>query len=126
MAALAFRQSRSILPSLQFSFFRQWSPSILVSSALALPGTSWSMPSLESLLDLFPPFLLAVPKSKTSHSRKAMRSANKGLKDKQNITNCPGCGGVKLAHHICPQCYSSVTRQWKANNKQGTEIPDMS
>lgn len=34
------------------------------------------------LAELFPPFLLAVPKSKTSHSRKSMRSANKGLKNK--------------------------------------------
>jgi len=39
---------------------------------------------LHSLLDLFPPFLLAVPKKKVSHSRKAMRSANKGLKDKKS------------------------------------------
>ncbi|KAF7785034.1 hypothetical protein Agabi119p4_1199 [Agaricus bisporus var. burnettii] len=42
----------------------------------------WPFPSLA---DLFPPFLLAVPKKKVSHSRKAMRAANKGLKDKQNI-----------------------------------------
>jgi hypothetical protein len=46
---------------------------------------NWAMPSLQSLLDLFPPFLLAVPKKKVSHSRKAMRSANKGLKDKKSI-----------------------------------------
>lgn len=35
-----------------------------------------------SVLELFPPILLAVPKSKVSHSRKSMRSANKGLKEK--------------------------------------------
>ncbi|KAJ9111537.1 hypothetical protein QFC20_002510 [Naganishia adeliensis] len=34
------------------------------------------------LAELFPPFLLAVPKSKISHSRKSMRSANKGLRNK--------------------------------------------
>lgn len=34
------------------------------------------------LAELFPPFLLAAPKSKTSHSRKSMRSATKGLKNK--------------------------------------------
>jgi hypothetical protein len=45
---------------------------------------SWSIPFLPSLRDLIPPFLLAVPKKKVSHSRKAMRSANKGLKDKQS------------------------------------------
>ena len=125
--ALALRQA--FLP---LSLFKGWAP--------------WSIPSLQSLLDLFPPFLLAVPKSKVSHSRKAMRSANKGLKDKQStyptishlykhypltktldITNCAGCGSVKLAHHICPQCYSSITRRWKAKNREESgEIPDLS
>ncbi|KAF8807442.1 hypothetical protein BYT27DRAFT_7098774 [Phlegmacium glaucopus] len=123
MTTLALRQTQSLLPSLSF---KSWAP-LLAASSLTLPQISWSIPSLQSLLDLFPPFLLAVPKSKVSHSRKAMRSANKGLKDKQNITNCAGCGSVKLAHHICPQCYSSITRRWKAKNKQASgEIPDMS
>lgn len=62
MASLAL--GRSLLP--------QW------------PTFSLAIPSIQALLDLFPPFLLAVPKSKTSHSRKAMRSANKGLKDKHS------------------------------------------
>ncbi len=43
--------------------------------------TGWTLPqtfpSLEELI------LRAVPKKKTSHSRKSMRSANKGLKDKR-------------------------------------------
>ncbi len=73
MAALAL--GRSLLP--------QWSAPAFLS------GLSLSMPSLQPLLDLFPPFLLAVPKSKTSHSRKAMRSANKGLKDKQSSAYHP-------------------------------------
>ena len=66
--ALALRQTQNLL---SLSLFKGWVP--------------WSIPSLQSLLDLFPPFLLAVPKSKVSHSRKAMRSANKGLKDKQSM-----------------------------------------
>jgi hypothetical protein len=37
---------------------------------------------VDSLVELFPPFLLAVPKKKVSHSRKSMRSAHKGLKNK--------------------------------------------
>lgn len=65
--ALALRQTQNLLT---LPLFQSWAP--------------WSIPSLQSLLDLFPPFLLAVPKSKVSHSRKAMRSANKGLKDKQS------------------------------------------
>ncbi len=57
---------------------------------------TWAIPSLPSLLELFPPWLLAVPKKKTSHSRKAMRSANKGLKDKQSaflLSFAPSLGG---------------------------------
>jgi hypothetical protein len=54
--------------------------------------TQWAIlrPRLESILELFPPWLLAVPKKKTSHSRKGMRSANKGLKDKQSELNAMG------------------------------------
>ena len=44
---------------------------------------SFALPSLLApLLELFPSVVLAVPKKKVSHSRKSMRSANKGLKDK--------------------------------------------
>ncbi|KAF8271469.1 hypothetical protein EI94DRAFT_1568609 [Lactarius quietus] len=90
-------------------------------SAILRP--SWSIPFLPSLRDLIPPFLLAVPKKKVSHSRKAMRSANKGLKDKQNLVHCPGCGSAKLAHHLCPQCYSSINRAWKS--KITTSLSDV-
>ncbi|GES99980.1 ribosomal protein L32 [Rhizophagus clarus] len=38
-----------------------------------------------SLAEMLGPILWAVPKKKTSHSKKRMRSANKGLKDKTNI-----------------------------------------
>ncbi len=96
-------------------------------------GTSLSIPFLPSLRDLIPPFLLAAPKKKVSHSRKAMRSANKGLKDKQSegmfhsvslvllndckdVVHCPGCGSAKLAHHLCPHCYSSINRAWKSGH----------
>ncbi|KAI0094646.1 ribosomal L32p protein family-domain-containing protein [Irpex rosettiformis] len=84
--------------------------------------SSWTLPaSLQSLLELFPPFVLAVPKKKTSHSRKAMRSANKGLKDKHNIVHCPACGSAKLAHHLCSNCYSQLSRGWKAEQRQSAE-----
>ncbi|KAF5311784.1 hypothetical protein D9619_003224 [Psilocybe cf. subviscida] len=126
MASLALTQTRLLIPSLRQSIVPKWLVPVFASASLSAPGLSWSLPSLQSLLELFPPFLLAVPKSKTSHSRKAMRAANKGLKDKQNITNCPGCGSVKLAHHICPNCYSSVNRAWKAKQKANTDIPDLS
>lgn len=44
---------------------------------------SVALPSLLApLFELFPSIVLAVPKKKVSHSRKSMRSANKGLKEK--------------------------------------------
>jgi hypothetical protein len=46
------------------------------------------------LAELFPPFLLAVPKSKISHSRKSMRSANKGLKNK--TSECTSKAAVEV------------------------------
>jgi len=59
---------------------------VVTSLTAARSALNWSIPSLQSLVDLFPPFLLAVPKKKVSHSRKAMRAANKGLKDKQSMS----------------------------------------
>ncbi|KAJ7597078.1 ribosomal L32p protein family-domain-containing protein [Mycena floridula] len=82
----------------------------------------WLIPA-QSIWELFPPFLLAVPKKKTSHSRKSMRLSNKGLKDKSNIVNCPACGTAKLAHHLCPNCYSFLSRMWK---KAQRAMPDLS
>ncbi|KAG8968074.1 hypothetical protein FRC03_008773 [Tulasnella sp. 419] len=115
MAALALQPSRSLFSGLRASPLFRW-------SALPLPAETVALPTIQSLLDLFPPFLLAVPKKKVSHSRKSMRSANKGLKDKTNIVNCPGCGGAKLAHHLCPACYSSMSRAWKAEQKEIIEV----
>ncbi|KAL5495232.1 hypothetical protein ACEPAI_695 [Sanghuangporus weigelae] len=62
--------------------------------AALLAPFSLAIPSWSSLLELFPSIVLAVPKKKVSHSRKAMRSAHKGLRDKSNIVNCPGCATV--------------------------------
>ncbi|KAF8898698.1 ribosomal L32p protein family-domain-containing protein [Infundibulicybe gibba] len=121
MATLALHQTRNVfLPAFRIPFAR----SLFALNLGFLP----SAPSLQSILELFPPFLLAVPKSKTSHSRKAMRSANKGLKDKHNIVNCPACGNPKLAHNLCQNCYTFLSRMWKGKSKQdgGGGIPDMS
>ncbi|PCH33583.1 hypothetical protein WOLCODRAFT_112100 [Wolfiporia cocos MD-104 SS10] len=122
MAAIALQQSRTVLPALRLPFSRPLlAAAALVPSFLTPRPFSWALPTLQSLLELFPPFLLAVPKKKVSHSRKSMRSANKGLKDKENLVHCPGCGSPKLAHHLCPNCYSNLNRAWKAKAKQGSE-----
>jgi hypothetical protein len=54
----------------------------LADSGSASIGTQTIRGLVDSLVELFPPFLLAVPKKKVSHSRKSMRSAHKGLKNK--------------------------------------------
>ncbi|KAE9411089.1 hypothetical protein BT96DRAFT_870955 [Gymnopus androsaceus JB14] len=84
-----------------------------LSTFFSFGGSSWA----SVLQEFFPRILLAVPKKKVSHSRKAMRAANKGLKDKHNLVHCPGCGGPKLAHHLCPTCYSFLSRLWKSGGK---------
>ncbi|KAF8078584.1 hypothetical protein FPV67DRAFT_1465732 [Lyophyllum atratum] len=125
MAALAL----GVLPSFRHSVAsssRSVSRTLFAASLIPAWTTPiWTIPSLKALLELIPPFLLAVPKSKISHSRKSMRSANKGLKDKQNIVNCPACGSPKLAHHLCQNCYNFLSRMWKSRGKSG-DIPDMS
>ncbi|GJJ71789.1 large subunit ribosomal protein L32 [Entomortierella parvispora] len=59
--------------------------------------------------DLIPSIVWAsVPKSKTSHSKKRMRQATKGLQPQKNIVQCPGCGQAKLMHHLCTHCYRDM------------------
>ncbi|KAL7419750.1 hypothetical protein Q5752_005666 [Cryptotrichosporon argae] len=107
----------SVLPSLALPAFVL--PALL--RTLAWPSALPAVPSLSALLELFPPFLLAVPKHKVTHSRKSMRSANKGLKNKTNLSHCEACGSLKLAHNLCPACFSQISRRWK--KEQRGEIP---
>lgn len=60
----------------------------------------------ESISELLAPLWLAVPKSKTTRSRKRMRAANKHLKNIQHIDKCNVCGKAKLRHHVvsCDKC----------------------
>ncbi|KAL1951984.1 hypothetical protein VTO73DRAFT_1133 [Trametes versicolor] len=97
-AALALHQSSSWLTAMRAPLARMSLAAAFLPAFLAAPKPfSWAMPALPSLLELFPPWLLAVPKKKTSHSRKAMRSANKGLKDKENLLEGeePVCGAER-------------------------------
>lgn len=85
MASVALRHSRTLLPAFRLPWLRQRYAAAILPTFLAQAPFNWAIPSLQSLLELFPPFLLAVPKKKVSHSRKSMRSANKGLKDKKSM-----------------------------------------
>lgn len=71
--------------------------------------------------DLIPSIVFAaVPKSKSSHSKKRMRQATKGLKEQKNIVQCPGCGQAKLMHHLCTHCYRGMKGRGPAS-KAGTD-----
>jgi large subunit ribosomal protein L32 len=53
---------------------------------------------------------MAVPKKKTSPSRRKMRRAHHALKLVASM-ECPQCGDRKLPHHLCPSCGQYKGRQ---------------
>lgn len=83
-----------------------------LSTAIALPAISITVPPI--LSDLWESVLRAVPKKKTSHMKKRHRQmAGKALKDVQGLNKCPGCGQVKRAHLLCPNCVKGTC--WRDN-----------
>ncbi len=46
---------------------------------------------------------MAVPKKKTTPSRRGMRRSHDALKA-TNSADCANCGERKLSHHICVRC----------------------
>ena len=49
---------------------------------------------------------MAVPKRKTSKARRDSRRASTWKLDAPNMTKCPKCGEMVLAHRVCPNCGS--------------------
>jgi len=47
---------------------------------------------------------MAVPKKRTSKSRKNMRRSHHALKFTAASESCPNCGELKLRHHVCAAC----------------------
>ena len=54
---------------------------------------------------------MAVPKKRTSKSRKNMRRAHHHIKYTAATILCDGCGEIKRLHHVCPQCGQYRGRQ---------------
>ena len=54
---------------------------------------------------------MAVPKKRTSKSRKKMRRSHDAIQYKAASMVCPNCAELKLLHHICPNCGSYRGRQ---------------
>ncbi len=46
---------------------------------------------------------MAVPKRRTSTSRKNKRRTHKKL-ILPNMSECPNCGAMKRSHHVCSEC----------------------
>ena len=56
-------------------------------------------------------FLWAVPKKRTSHSKKRMRMAHKYLKPKHHYQTCPRCQNLKLQHMLCGHCFRETMKR---------------
>lgn len=54
---------------------------------------------------------MAVPKKRTSKSRKGMRRAHDGIKFTAAVDTCGNCGEPKLRHHVCMSCGQYKGRQ---------------
>ncbi len=63
---------------------------------------------------------MAVPKKKTSQSRRGMRRSHDGLVA-VNSVECSNCGSRKLPHHICKPCGHYNGRQVLTVNVPETE-----
>ena len=47
---------------------------------------------------------MAVPKRKTTRSRRDMRRAHHDKVTAPNVIPCPNCGEMMLPHRVCPEC----------------------
>lgn len=64
-----------------------------------------------TLEDLLAPILWAVPKKKTSHSKKRLRMTSKWLKPIHHYTFCSKCGNPKLLHILCGTCFKETMKK---------------
>ena len=47
---------------------------------------------------------MAVPKRKTTRSRRDMRRAHHDKVTAPNVIPCPKCGDMMMSHRVCPAC----------------------
>lgn len=89
-------------------------------------ATVASVPSI--LSEWLNGFLLAAPKSKTSHMKKRSRmlGGSHSMKNAQpwnNLNRCPSCGHYKRAHTLCMYCVGQIRYIWK-NHLEGQEVKE--
>ncbi|CAG8976509.1 hypothetical protein HYALB_00006006 [Hymenoscyphus albidus] len=97
-------------------YSRQLSHPFLPSISLALPASiQLNVPGIVE--GIWESILRAVPKNKTSHSKKRSRQmAGKGLKDVTSLNKCSVCGNIKRAHLLCPFCVKEIQDFWKGKD----------
>jgi large subunit ribosomal protein L32 len=105
-AALALR---TFSPALAGSRLARIAPALA-----ALPGVGALIGGIGSLLELLPPIVLAVPKHKVTHSRKSMRSAHKGIKNRTSELPC----GRKLDLRLDLESWLSSCEHHRANKPE--------
>ncbi|KAF4820605.1 putative 54S ribosomal protein L32 [Colletotrichum siamense] len=107
ISAPAFSRSARI-----FSLYTRQLVQPMFPTLAALPAINLNIPAW--LGGIWESVLRAVPKKKTSHSKKRHRQmAGKALQDVKSLCKCPGCGQVKRQHVLCPTCTKSIQNQWK-------------
>lgn len=61
---------------------------------------------------------MAVPKRKTSKTRRDKRRAYSYKLPRVTITTCPNCGSPKLPHRVCKECGYYDGKQVVDNSEQ--------
>ncbi|KAG9327258.1 hypothetical protein KVV02_002711 [Mortierella alpina] len=124
-ASRAAQPVRSLTSLRAFSSFSLAHPSSATSTETSFEASSTGISTTtlgrlgSYISELMPSIVWAsVPKSKTSHSKKRMRQATKGLKEQRNIVQCPGCGQAKLMHHLCTHCYRDMKGRGPSSNPE--------
>lgn len=67
---------------------------------------------------------MAVPKKRTSKSRKGMRRSHDHINHTASVTECDNCGELKLRHHICNACGTYKNHQVIAIKSDEVESTD--
>ena len=82
-----------------------------------------SLPQLNSDLEAQEDgfLLMAVPKKRTSASKKKLRNRHKWPKNRSDIETCAVCGNFKLENHLCGYCVKDVRRKTKEYRKERNE-----
>jgi large subunit ribosomal protein L32 len=98
----------------------------MAAAPLSLPAfrsfLPFTLPAITTIIliftEIWEAILRAVPKKKTSHSKKRKRQlVGKALKDKQNLSRCEACGDWKLLHTLCSNCVRSIQKGWRRRER---------